>query len=182
MDEKLEPVLLGDGVVVEKGDDIAPGCSDPGVLATRESLLLAILHHGDVGQRRGERGVQRGVVVDHQDDLPFGKALLSHRFHRGVGVVPTLLGVGADDDRDHAPARVERSSRCGGCRQVLELGDRIGHVTQEGPDVGFGCPLQLDAPSRGGGRPPPSPSPRPPPASTHPPRQAAGETGVTPQP
>jgi len=99
-DQDPQPVPIGDGVVVEEGDDRSLGFGDPGVAPAREALRLPVGDHPRIGEGLGRRRQQGGIVVDDDEDLDRGQGLVPDRLHRFADVVPSVQGVDADDDRD----------------------------------------------------------------------------------
>src|SRR5690606_20753236 len=98
--EGLEPAGVGDRVVVQVGDDVAGGDLGPGVLATGQAALVAVLHHERVRILPLEPQVEIRVVIHHEDQLVRPAPLVTHGVDGRPDVLPSLLGVDADDDRN----------------------------------------------------------------------------------
>lgn len=71
----VEPVPLGDGVVVEEGHELAAGCGDSGVAAGGEAAGARVGEHPHLLVEPlfrvllGEPGEEPLVVVDHEQCL-----------------------------------------------------------------------------------------------------------------
>ena len=109
-DEPLQPVLGGDGVVVQEGNELACGGGYAGVAGARGAPAEPVGHGHDVGHLGADAGQQLSVGVRDDDDLQRRSGLPANRANGVLQVVPALHREAADDDRD-AAHRLTRPGR-----------------------------------------------------------------------
>jgi len=121
-EQVLEPVGLGDRVVVEEHDDLAAGelnalgpfgadartvagvldpLLPPRAVVVGRALLDADGRHdaGQLGPALAKARGEIGVAFHADDDLPRRQVLAAHRFHRGAGQLPAIHREREDDHR-----------------------------------------------------------------------------------
>ncbi len=131
------PVGVGGGVVVEEGDQGAPGLGQGGVAGAGKAAPLPVGEDPQAGQVLPGEAEEFGAVVDDQQQFPGRAALGVDRRDGGAQVVPALDGVGADHHRE---------VRCGA----------VGGAAVGGTAVGGAGPLPQVDPVRGHAGSPPS--------------------------
>ncbi len=95
-----DPVGVRHRVVVEESHDVTLGTAHPGVARPGQSRCEPVRDDDRPGQGVHRPAQQPRAVVHHQDDLQRGNALPAQRRHRPGQVIPPLLGITADNDRD----------------------------------------------------------------------------------
>src|SRR5207302_8220229 len=102
--EVQQPVLVGHGVVVEVGDDLAAGRLHAGIASRGEAAVVGADHEDLVFLRDRERRVRRAVVYD--DHLEVWIAQLHQALEASAQGLRTVEG--ANDYGDSRPAAARR--------------------------------------------------------------------------
>jgi hypothetical protein len=68
----LEPARVGDGVIVQKGDDLSTRGRDTGVARARKPGRAVVGHDDEIVKRPFETTAKLIVVVDDYNDLAVG--------------------------------------------------------------------------------------------------------------
>ncbi len=92
-----EPVRLGNGIVVEKGEDRSARDVRPRLTGARETTAVGVSEHRHTGDLCLGAVPQLFAAIDDEDDLQRWERLETYRIDRSHEVVPALHGVRTDD-------------------------------------------------------------------------------------
>ena len=94
----LDPLPFSRGIIIEERNNVTGSVLNTGVPCPGQSLALGVCDHFRVGKFGLGSLKQLAVVVDHQDGLKRLDRLLCHRLDGSTQQLPSIHGVGADND------------------------------------------------------------------------------------